>query len=199
MAGKSNVPVKAQATFPSSDEVFAIVFDTIATRGFGKTRLSDIAEKLNVPFDQLFAFYPSIDDVIYTFLDKVDQDMVANVGISTDPKKDIYFEMLMSRFDSLQEYRAGVKSWLQETSKHPLLWAKLLRRWDQTLSLMLDMAKDSPVYPIKKFGLAVIYGISLKEWMQDDTDDLSKTMVSVDKSLQKADKFVESFLTKKKA
>jgi COQ9 len=189
--------VKKPSEVPSLEDMFQIVFDTIAERGLGRTRLSHIAYEHNIPFADLYAAYPSIEDVLYMFLDKVDADMVANVALSMDPKKDIYFEMLMSRFDTLQEHRAGVKAWLQETAKHPLLWGRLLKRWNTSLSLMLDLAKDSPVYLIKKAGLAVVYAASLREWMQDDSKDLGKTMVSIDKSLQKADKFVESFLTKK--
>lgn len=185
---------------PTIDQVFTAVFDRIAEKGYGKARLSDLAQALDVPLADLYAEYQSIDAIIYRFLDQIDQRMIEDAVLDSESdKRDIYFDLLMSRFDTIQQYRAGFKRWLQDTAKHPLLWAKLLKRWDVSLSLILDLAKDSPVFAVKKVGLAAVYLAGLREWMSDESEDLGKTMVSIDKSLTKAQEFTTRFLTKKKA
>lgn len=199
MARKSS-PRSPSPAFPSEAQVFQAVFDRIAEKGFGKTRLSDLALFLKVDLVDFYMVYPSVQTILDRFLDHIDHQMIENAALESDSdKRDIYFDLLMSRFDTLQTYRPGVTRWLSDLSKHPLLWAGLLKRWEVSLSLMLDIAQDSPVFPIKKIGLAGIYATALREWLADDTSDMSKTMVSIDKNLTRAQGFVEKYLVKKKA
>lgn len=199
------MPSKAKArpkvhAMPTKDQVIAATFELIADKGLGKARLSTLATRFKQPLPRFYAEYPSIESILHRFIDQVDQAMLANTGdIGTSTKRDIYFDMLMSRFDALQEHRPGVKRWLEELPKHPGLWAATMKRWDQSLSLMLDVAQDSPLFPVKKVGLAGIYFMALRAWLEDETPDMAKTMVSIDKFLEKADRFVGTFLTKKKA
>lgn len=193
MARKTTNP-----TFPSDEQVYKALFDRIAEKGFGKARISDLATQFKVPLTDFYAAYASVQFIIDKFMDHIDQRMIESAVLDSDSdKRDVYFDLLMNRFDTLQEHREGVKRWLSDLSKQPLLWAGLLKRWDNSLSLMLDIAKDSPVFPIKKIGLAGIYLNALREWTKDDSDDLSKTMVSIDKSLAKAQSFTQKYLTKK--
>lgn len=193
---------KKQAKFPSQQEVIAATFGMIAEKGLGKVKLSSLARKFKVPLTEFYAVYPTVESVLHCYIDQVDAMMIESVDPDYETngtKRDLYFDMFMSRFDALQEHRDGVKRWLAELPKHPTLWATTLKRWDQSLSLMLDMAQDSPLFPVKKIGLAGIYLATMRAWMQDETPDMAQTMVSIDKSLAKADNFVASFLTRKKA
>lgn len=188
-------------TFPDEDKVIKAAFDLIAEKGLGKARLSAIAVKLKTPLPLLYAIYPTVESIIHKFLDDVDRRMMDAMPANPADmaKRDIYFDLLMTRFDALQAYRAGVVRWLQDLPKHPDLWIPTLKRWDQSLSLMLDIAQDSPLFPVKKIGLMAVYSAGLRAWMKDDTESLDKTMVAVDKNLGKADSFTRTFLQKKKA
>jgi len=189
-----------KTSMPSDEQVFKALFDRIAEKGMGKARLSDLATGFKVSLTDFYAVYPSVQAILDKFLNHIDQRMIESAALDSESdKRDIYFDLLMSRFDTLQEYRAGATRWLSDLSKHPLLWAGLLKRWEVSLSLMLDIAKDSPVFPIKKIGLGVVYLAALREWIKDDSTDLSKTMVSIDKSLTKAQDFTQKYLTKKSA
>ena len=194
---KNSIQAKA---FPSDDQVISAAFDLIAEKGLGKARLSVLARQFKQPLTVFYAHYPSIEAILCRFIDQIDQAMLENIGdVGTSPKRDLYFDMFMSRFDKLQEQRAGAKRWLGELSKHPTLWAMTLKRWDQSLSLMLDVAQDSPLFPVKKLGLAAVYLSTLKTWRNDESADMAETMVAVDKSLGRAGDFVARFLTRKKA
>jgi AcrR family transcriptional regulator len=192
-------PVKKVNPVPSQDKVFSALFDRIAERGYGKTRISDLADQLNVPLTEFYAAYPSVESILFRFLDHIDKRMIEDASLDGSSKRDLYFDMLMSRFDTLQEYGPGVKAWLHDTIKQPLQLLILIARWEKTLSLMLDIAKDSPVFPVKKLGLGLVYVSSLRAWLNDETEDMAKTMVAIDQALQKAGDFTARFLTKKKA
>ena len=196
MAKKS--VTKKPASFPSQETVFQAMFDRIAAKGFGKTRISDLAEGFGVELAEFHAIYPSTESILFSFLNMIDQRMIEEASLDGNAKRDLYFDMLMSRFDTLEEYGPGVKAWLRDVIKNPFQLASLLKRWEKTLSLMLDIAKDSPVFPIKKIGLGLVYLSSLRAWINDD-GSMDKTMVAVDQALQKAEDFGDRFMTKKKA
>jgi ubiquinone biosynthesis protein COQ9 len=182
-------------TAKSLDEkkVFRTTFATVAERGLAKTRLSALARDLKIPLKNMHAHYGTVDGIIAAFLDHVDGEMVKNVSAGT-VKRDLYFDMMMARFDALQPYRDGVVRALKDVGQHPLLLATLLARWNRSLSLMLDIAGDSPVYPVKKIGLAGVYLAALKAWVGDDSPDMAKTMAALDRALAKAGSVVERFL-----
>jgi ubiquinone biosynthesis protein COQ9 len=190
---------KKPKAMPSPEQVFTAMFDRIDEKGYGKTRVSDLTENFGVPLPVFHAVYPSVESVLFKFLDHIDQRMIAEISIKGAAKRDLYFDMLMSLFDTLQEYGPGVKTWLREVIKQPLQLAILVKRWEKTLSLMLDIAKDSPVFPVKKIGLGLVYVYALRAWLKDDSDSMDKTMVAIDQALSKAEDFTIRFLTNNKA
>ena len=188
------MPKKAKA--PNDKKIYAALFDMIAEKGLGRTRLSALADKLNIPVNTFYARYPTVYTLIDDFLDHVDREMLRHVSYGGNTtKRDLYFDLMMARFDALQPYRTGVVRWLKDTAHHPTLMAPLLKRWNRSLSLMLDIAKDSPLYPVKKVGLAGVYLVSLRAWTEDPSPDMAKTMAALDKALGKAGYVVERFLT----
>lgn len=198
MSRRSNTAKKPKA-FPLSAEVRQATFNLIAQKGYGQTRLSDLADRFNVPLTEFHAAYSSVDAIILDFMDDVDLTMLANINPkSAANKRELYFDMMMARLDALQEHRAGVVRWLKETTKQPQLWPAVLNRWQKSLTLMLDIAKDSPVYPVKKIGLAAVYAATLKTWVEDDSADMAKTMAALDKALERAENIVEKFLKRPK-
>lgn len=187
-------------TPPSPEQIIEATFALIAEKGLAKLRLSTLARSFGMSLAEFRVIVPSVESVWMMFLDRVDADMLDNVeNDGSMSKRDLYFDMLMSRFDSLQIHRAGVVRWLSELPKYPALWCGTLQRWDRSLSLMLDIANDSPLLPIKKIGIAGIYAASLKTWLSDDTDDLAKTMVAVDRYLEKGGMVVSRFMSPKKS
>lgn len=200
---KANTKTKVSGTKtsgkPSPDQVIEAAFEVIAEKGLGKLRLSTLARRFKMPLAEFQKDYPTVEAILERFIDLVDAQMLENVQNDGDtPKRDLYFDMLMSRFDSLQVHRDGVVRWLTDLPKFPALWCRTLKRWDQSLSLMLDLAQDSPLFPLKKIGLAGIYAGSLKAWVQDDSADMDKTMVTVDQMLEKGGTVVSRFMTRKK-
>ena len=201
MSKKKKAPRPVAATPALTDEaVVKACFEMIAEKGLGKTRLSALASRFNVPLRQFYDRYPSVEAILMRFMDQVDRAMLDQIGRTEGtPKRDLYFDMMMARCDALQLHREGVKRWLGDLPKQPTLWAGALKRWEQSLSLMLDIAKDSPLFPVKKIGLAGIYTVTLKSWMNDETTDMAKTMAALDGALSRGETLIQRFMSPKKA
>lgn len=185
---------------PTSEQIIEAAFALIAEKGLAKLRLSTLARTFDMTLAEFRKIIPSVEALFDLFIDHIDAEMLDNVeNDGTMSKRDLYFDMLMSRFDSLQMHRDGVVRWLRDLPKYPALWCHTLKRWDQSLSLMLDLANDSPLLPMKKIGFSWIYASSVKAWMDDDTTDLAQTMVAVDRYLEKGGMVVSRFMSPKKA
>jgi AcrR family transcriptional regulator len=185
---------------PVSDKkILEAALALIAEKGLGKARLSDLAKQVKIPLPELYKTYPSVNAIVKAYINQIDDEMLKNVAASSGSKRDMYFDMVMSRMDSLQVYRPGMVRWLRDVIKQPSLWATTFKRWEQSLSLMLDVAKDSPLYPVKKLGLAGIYLITLRTWIDDETADMSKTMATLDDALGRAESIGERFMNFKRA
>lgn len=195
---------KTSATPPplvvTPQQVFEAAFALLAEKGLGKLRLSAIARRLSIPVKGLYKEYPTVEALLFRFLDHVDQAMIETVTPvdAEGEKRDLYFDMLMARFDCFQEHREGVVRWFADLSRFPQLWVTHMCRWDQSLSLMLDIAQDSPLFPMKKIGLAGIDAATMRSWLKDDTEDMAKTMVTLDQMLEKGGRFIDRFMTRKK-
>ena len=200
-AKKPRAAAAQKKQMPTHDQIIDAALDMVAQRGIGRVRLSLLAEHFDVSVADIHAIYPDIISIWNGFMDRVDKDMLKGIssGAASNYKKDVYFDLFMTRFDVLQNHRAGVVRWLNDLPKHPDLWLATMQRWNKSLSLMLDVAKDSPLYPVKKAGLAGVYAYVQRAWMSDDTETLDKTMVALDRALQKAGSFTQTFLQRKKA
>ncbi len=183
----------------ASTALFTALFDRIAQKGLGKVRLTDLAAELGVDAAEFVVQYPTVSSVLDAFCDHVDARMMVAVPnpTATASNRDRYFDMIMARFDVLGEYRAGVLRWLEDAARHPVLWRHMACRFDQSLSLMLDMAKDSPLFPVKKVGLAGIYAYALQAWRTDTSADMGATMAALDKALDRGEKIVDRFMRPK--
>jgi ubiquinone biosynthesis protein COQ9 len=190
---------KTKATPFEPTDVFAACFNILALKGLGKVRLSAIAEELDVPFEIVHTHYPSVESILQAFADHIDQAMMDQVmGDSLSSKRELYFDMIMARFDQLQAHRSGTTRWIKELVKHPDLWRSTLCRMEQSISLMLDIAKDSPRFPVKKLGITAIYLTTLRAWLEDDTEDMAKTMAALDTALGRGEMVIKRFMSPKK-
>ena len=187
-----------EITFLPAD-VYAACFNILAIKGLGKVRLTAIAEELDIPLADLYAQYPSVQAILACFADSVDKAMIDQHDNSESAsKRERYFDMIMTRFDALQAYREGVKRWITDLKNHPDLWVETLYRMDRSMSLMLDLAKDSPLFPVKKLGITAIYLTTLHSWLEDESADMSKTMSALDTALGRGEMVVKRYMSPKR-
>ena len=110
--------------------------------------------------------------------------------------KDRLFDIVMERFDILNENRQAVLSVLSHHKSDPKLNLFSMPYFIRSINIMLKAAgvdTQNRASSIKVFGLGCIYFKALYVWKDDNSPDLSKTMACLDKSLCKADKFASQF------
>ena len=104
--------------------------------------------------------------------------------------KDMIFEIMMLRFDILQNYRKSIIRIFNAFKRKPQELLLLLPSFIESMVVITRMAKI-PISGLKGNlkikGLLVIYFLSFLVWTKDNCESLEKTMKSLDNYLNNAD------------
>jgi AcrR family transcriptional regulator len=187
------MPRKKKTAQASGDPIFSSLFTLIAQKGWFDLTLPQIARALKTPLPELLKTYPDKNALLAAFLGQIDRTVA---GSSLDGAgaslKERLFEILMLRFEAMQPYRAGLTKLLDEALGSPLsgicLAVEMAPQAARSARLMLELAG----YPVRKplseltiGGLKLVYLQALRTWKNDASADLSATMASVDRGLDR--------------
>lgn len=168
--------------------LIAAVFEQAALRGWSDISIADAARSAGMPLGEARARMPGRGAVLMRFGVLADQMALANVSMSETPRERL-FDIVMARFDALQQHRAGVLSLLAALRRDPgtslLLYGATLR----SMKWLLDGAgipATGVVGSLRIHGLLALWLYALRAWEGDESADLSATMAAVDRGLDRA-------------
>lgn len=124
-------------------------------------------------------------------------DMHALHGAMSDGLvRDRLFDIIMRRFDFLQQHRDGVIALMRHAPTDPLLALWLKRANLASMGWVLEGAGVSARGVrgcLRKQGLLAASAWALRAWVRDDSVDLSATMAALDVALMRADQAASQF------
>ncbi len=168
--------------------LIAAVFNQAALRGWADVNIAEAARDAGLPLGQVRARFPGRGAVLLRFGVMADQAALA-AGSSEPSPRERLFDMVMSRFDALQQHRAGILQLLRAMRTDPatsmLLYGATLR----SMKWLLDGASipsTGIVGGLRVHGLLALWLYAVRAWESDDSPDLSATMAAVDRGLDRA-------------
>lgn len=168
--------------------LIAAVFSQAALRGWADVNIADAARDAELPLGRVRARFPGRGAVLLRFGVMADQAALS-AGSSEPSPRERLFDMVMSRFDALQQHRAGLLQLLQALRTDPatsfLLYSATLR----SMKWLLDGASipsTGIVGGLRVHGLLALWLYALRAWEKDESADLSATMAAVDRGLDRA-------------
>ncbi len=168
-------------------------------QGWENTTLRDIAIAADVSLADLYAVIEDKNDILVLLGRMIDKAVVSQVSVSggdVSSPRDALFDILMDRYDTLNDYREGLVAVLQSFRYDPKQMVISMPHLCRSMSWMLECAgieTSGLKGAIKVAGLSGVYLKVLKVWMEDESDDLSKTMAALDKTLNRAEKAADMF------
>lgn len=165
-----------------------------AEKGWAETSLYEISEHADIPMAEMFELFDDRHDVLVAYGRYLDQRVIeatpdADASLSN---KDRLFDILMERFDVLNEDRDGVRSILKTFCFDPKEALISFPHLGRSMNWMLEnsgIRVHGLAGCLKILGITGIYLKTLKVWMGDDTEDMSKTMAALDKYLGRGETF----------
>lgn len=177
-------------------KIITAALDLAASPGWDEVSLRDIAEAAGCSLADVMERFAGKDDVLAAFRAAVDRAMLAGAGdIEREQSaRDAVFEVIMSRFDLLAPYRAGLKSILRSPSgglaatlpPDPQAVRAALATQNKILQAAGINAAGAPAL-VRQLGLARVYAQVFRIWLDDDDAGMARTMAALDRRLRQGE------------
>ncbi len=198
MAAKSTSKKAKNPPKPVKDRAVDAALALAGHMGWDMVTMTDIADKAQASLAELCDIFDEKGDILAAYGKRVDKKILETFA-EPDPsmsERDRLFDILMERFDVLNEDRDAVVSILKSFTVDPKQAVISLPHLARSMAWMLEAAGIDAVGikgAIRVAGLTGIYLNVLREWVKDDTQDMAKTMAALDRSLDRAQKCAETF------
>lgn len=156
--------------------------------------LAQIADRTGLNLADLQMLFADKADILAALGRMIDQETLRNLGEGAleGTVKDRLFEVLMARFDVLQDHRPGIVALLSDLLCDPLTLGVSLPHLGRSMVWMLEAAGVETTGwagCARVVGLVAVYLKTLQVWKEDASPDLSATMAELDRALSLAGTF----------
>lgn len=174
------------------DKMVAAMLALAAERTWDFVTFEDIADKAGVDLKDAREYFDDRSDILAAYGRILDRRMVeqCEFGETEISCREKIFDLIMERFDIVNEDRAAILSVLQGFRGDPKEAVISFPHLGRSMSRTLDAAgiETRGIFgAVKVAGLTGIYLYALKTWKEDNSPDMAKTMATLDKALDKAE------------
>ena len=188
----------------SSDKKFNLVkssFNIIEKSGWKSFSLQKLSYAEKIPINEIKIFFKSEITILDEFSKMIDIEVEKSFDyeeLTNTSVKDNLFELIMLRLEYMQPYRNALKSIKSSFKSDPLVAKSVAKNVMNSLDFYLELTNaynDSFLDIFKKKSIFLIYSYIFMIWLEDDSDELSKTMSELDKLLTFSEKIALDFKT----
>ena len=188
----------------SSDKKFNLVkssFNIIEKSGWQSFSLQKLSDTERIPINEIKILFKSEKTILDEFTKMIDIKVEKSFDyeeLTNTSVKDNLFELIMLRLEFMQPYRNALKSIKSSFKSDPLVAKSVAKNVMNSLDFYLELTNalnDSFLDIFKKKSIFLIYSYIFMIWLEDDSDELSKTMSELDKLLTFSEKIALDFKT----
>jgi ubiquinone biosynthesis protein COQ9 len=194
--------------FSKRSKAVQAAFDLAKDRRWADTTLADIAQRANLGLTDLRREFTCKSDIVRAFQLEVDSEVLwrrRSAGEAQKPgsgeaqsPRDRVFDVIMTRFEVMQPYKASLRSIANYLRCRPGEAATLLCSSLASQYWMLAGAGaklDGGGGALRVTGLTAIYAKVFQVWLDDDSPSLDKTMAALDQKLAKGERMLSGLET----
>ena len=174
------------------NQLFDQFSNMVLAHGWRRVSCSDIATEAGVDlhsaFHEFSNRYTYVTELIrrtdWAMLEAYDKDMIE------EPARERLLDVMMARFEAMQANRALIIALSKAARWDPMLSLHLVSLSRLTADWFLDVSRISPSGIggiMRSKGALAIYARAFRVWLEDDSDDLTKTMAALDKYLKQGE------------
>ena len=188
----------------SSDKKFNLVkssFNIIEKSGWKSFSLQKLSYAEKIPINEIKIFFKSEITILDEFSKMIDIKVEKSFDyeeLTNTSVKDNLFELIMLRLEFMQPYRNALKNINNSFKLDPLVAKSVAKNVMNSLDFYLELTNafnDTFLDIFKKKSIFLIYSYIFMIWLEDDSDELSKTMSELDKLLTFSEKIALDFKT----
>jgi len=174
-------------------------FRMIEANGWDAFTFQRLSEKNKISLKKIKEKFKSKNALLKEFSKMIDSKVEKNFDLNDMEKtsiKDNLFELIMLRLELMRPYRKALKKVLLSFKKKPLMIKSVSSSVSNSIDFYLELtnAYDKSIFDFfKKKSMLLIYSYIFTIWLQDDSEELSKTMSELDRLLSLAEKVALNF------
>ena len=178
-------PSEAGSAGDVKSRLIAAALDLAARKGWRNLGMGEIAAAAGVSLAEAFAAFRTKSGLLAGFARQVSETALAGGEAEGTPRERL-FELMMRRFDALKAHRPGLRAILRGSIGDP---AAILGV-PATLNAMAWMLEAAGISSegwrgrARCLALARAYGATFRTFLEDDSEDLAKTMAALDRQLK---------------
>lgn len=168
--------------------VIAAVFQRAGLVGWRETSLIEAVREAGLDPVRVRGRFPGKDAVLLRFGTVADQAVLAVAPTQGTPREKL-FDLVMARFDQLQQHRGGVLALIAAVRTDPATGLLLYGATLRSMGWLLDAAgipAGGVVGALRVHGLMAVWAYALRAWERDEGADLPATMAALDRALDRA-------------
>ncbi|MBX2834017.1 MAG: TetR family transcriptional regulator [Micavibrio sp.] len=185
MSGKDNN--KTQPISQASSLAISAI-ELAGEIGWQQLTMQDLSEKSGFGLGEIRDLIDDKGDLLVLFGKVIDKKVLA-IHVASDasmPPRDKLFDILMDRFDTLNEHRQGILAVLESFKYDPKQLLISCPHLCKSMCWMLGAAgieTNGIRGALRVAGLTGLYIKTLKVWKNDESEDMAKVMAALDKDL----------------
>ncbi len=177
----------------ATGRVIKAALDLAAERPWQDVALRDIADRANVPLADVRNDFAGKPAILSKFIRLVDDAVLAKAPARDpgQPARDRVFDVLMTRLEVLEPYKAALRS----IAGAPGTGLAIARSAMASQAWMLHAAgigTDGPLGAARVAGLASIYSSLLQTWLEETDPAYPRTMAALDRRLKRGEAVLKS-------
>jgi AcrR family transcriptional regulator len=181
-------PARSSQVGSASDvrsRLIASALDLAARKGWRNLGMGEIASTAGVNLGEAFAAFRTKSGLLAAFARQVNETVLAGGEAEGNPRERL-FELLMRRFDALKNYRASLRAILRGSIGDPATICGV----PAALNAMAWMLEGAGISSegwrgrVRCLALTRAYAETFRTFLDDDSEDLAKTMAVLDRRLK---------------
>ena len=170
--------------------LIAAAFTLAASSGWAAVSPAAAAREAGLKLEQARTRFPNAQAILLRFGQRADAHALTD-ALDSGPVRERLFDVVMRRFDALQQHRAGVLALLDSLAADPGTALVLAAATGNSMGWMLEAAGVSAAGwrgALASQGMVGVWLYTLRAWRSDESVDLSGTMAALDRALTRAER-----------
>ena len=174
-------------------------FQMIEKQGWQKFSLKRLADEKKISIVEVNQIFRKKEDILKEFSSMIDLQVEKNFDfrdLENSSTKDNLFELIMLRLELMRPYKKALKNIILALRSNLSMIKSVSFKILNSLDFYLELtnAYDGSFFDIfKKKVILFIYTQTFVVWINDDSEEMSKTMSELDKMLSFSEKITNSF------
>ncbi len=158
--------------------------------GWQRVSLVNASREAELPLQRVRQRFPFKAMILLRLNQQIDDAALCGESYGTTVRERL-FDLLMRRFDAMQDYRSGICAIMRTLPRDPALAAFLAGTTMESLRWIADAAmlnRQGLTGIVRLNALLALWSRALISWEKDDSPDLATTMQTLDGALARAER-----------